>query len=318
MKAGRTTTRLLTGCTLAAVLLLQQACGDNAGSTKESSKYDSPRQGTIHISVDESFKPVIDEQIKVYESSFPDAHIIAEYKPEAECFRDLQKDSTRMIIVARGLTSQEIAYYKQQLGYKPLFDLLAFDAVDVIIHPEAKDSVFTLKQLHSILAGEQPDKIVAVDGKSATSTVRYLMDSIMRGTAFGKNVTAAPDSKGVLDYVAQTKNAIGFVGSSWVGNQQDPAQRAYNNKIKLALVECRNCEKDIFAKPSQATVSYDQYPLVRPLFYILKENSSGLGMGFMNFMSLERGQLIFRRSLLVPAKMYFGVRKGDLSEEKSK
>lgn len=305
--------RFITGSLVIAALLTQQACGDENGGKQNPQKYDSPKQGTIHISVDESFKPVIDEQIKVYESSFPDAHIIAEYKPEADCFRDLQKDSTRMIIVARGLTQQEIAYYKQTLGYKPLFDILAFDAVDVIINPEGSDSLFTIKQLHSILAGEQPDKIVAVDGKNATSTVRYLMDSIMRGTAFGKNVTAAADSKGVLDYVAQTKNAIGFIGSSWVGNQQDPAQRAYNKKIKLAMVECRNCEKNIFAKPSQATLSYDQYPLVRPLFYILKENSSGLGMGFMNFMSVERGQLIFRRSLLVPAKMYFGIRKGDLS-----
>lgn len=306
--------RYITGSLVIAALLTQQACGDGTGGKEKPPKYDSPKQGTIHISVDESFKPVIDEQIKVYESSFPDAHIIAEYKPEADCFRDLQKDSTRMIIVARGLTPQEIAYYKQTLSYKPLFDILAFDAVDVVVNPESNDSAFTMKQLYKILSGEQSDKIVAVDGKNATSTVRYLMDSIMRGTAFGKNVTAAADSKGVLDYVAQTKNAIGFVGSSWVGNQQDPAQRAYNKKIKLAMVECRNCEKNIFAKPSQATLSYDQYPLVRPLFYILKENSSGLGMGFMNFMSLERGQLIFRRSLLVPAKMYFGIRKGDLSE----
>ena len=49
---------------------------------------DSPQQGTIYISVDESFKPVIEEQIKVYESTYPNAHIIASYKPEIDCFKE--------------------------------------------------------------------------------------------------------------------------------------------------------------------------------------------------------------------------------------
>ena len=39
--------------------------------------------------------------------------------------------------------------------------------------------------------------------------------------------------------------------------------------------------------------------------FILKENAAGLGTGFLNFLSLERGQLIFKRSFLVPAKMGF-------------
>jgi hypothetical protein len=64
-------------------------------------------KGEISISVDESFKPVITEQIKVYESSYPEAHIQASYKSEADCFRDLQTDSTRMIIVSRGLNADE-------------------------------------------------------------------------------------------------------------------------------------------------------------------------------------------------------------------
>ena len=73
---------------------------------------DSPEKGTIHISVDESFRPVIDSQIQVFEALNPNTKIIAEYKPEAECFKDLLKDSTRMIIVTRGLTEKEEEYLK--------------------------------------------------------------------------------------------------------------------------------------------------------------------------------------------------------------
>ena len=85
-------------------LLLCIACKQHK---KYVDKRDTPKRGAIYISVDESFKPVIEEQIKVYQSSNPDAHIIATYKPEAACLKDLMYDSVRMIITTRGLTLDE-------------------------------------------------------------------------------------------------------------------------------------------------------------------------------------------------------------------
>ncbi|HAK10896.1 MAG TPA: phosphate ABC transporter substrate-binding protein, PhoT family, partial [Chitinophagaceae bacterium] len=128
---------------------------------------DTPNKGTIYISVEESFRPVIEEQIKVYEASFPGTHIVAAYKPEVDCMRDLQKDSTRMVIVARGLNQQEADYYQQQLSYKPLYGILAYDAVAVIINKAAKDSVFTMQAIKDMLSGKQ-DKTAVMDGKNAT------------------------------------------------------------------------------------------------------------------------------------------------------
>ena len=286
------------------------ACNQN--SSKEGLITDKPDNGTIYISVDESFKPVITEEIRVYESTYPNAHIIASYKAEADCFRDLQKDSTRMIIVAKGLTKDESAVYESRLSYKPEWDILAYDAVDVIVNPASKDSIFTLQRLQDLLSGKDTGKIMVVDGKNATSTARYLLDSVLNGKPFGKNVMAAQGSKAVIDYVIHNTDAVGFVGSSWVGNDDDPEQLAYANKITLAVLECKYCKKGIFAKPSQATITYNQYPLVRPLYYILKENTTGLGRAFKNFMTLERGQLIFRRSYLVPGKMDFNVRTSNI------
>jgi phosphate transport system substrate-binding protein len=283
--------------------------GDNA------SAYDSPKQGTINISVDESFEPVISEQIKVYESSYPGTKINATYKSEAGCFRDLQKDSTRMIIVAKGLTEEERKLFKDKLSYPPKYDILAYDAVSVIINKDANDSVFTIKQLQNMLNGKDTTKAIVLDGKNATSTVRYLLDSILHGQNFSSRVMAGTSSKAVIDYVSKNVNAVGFVGSSWVTNDQDPEQVAYRDKIKFALLECKNnCDSGSFAKPSQATITYLQYPLVRPLYYILKENANGLGTGFTNYLNLERGQLVFKRSFLVPGKMNFDIRKSDISQ----
>ena len=125
--------------------------------------YDTPLNGKIYISVDESFKPVISEQIKIYELTYPQAHIVASYKPEAACFRDLQSDSTRMIIVSRGLSDDESNYYKEKLSYKPRWDILAYDAIDVIVNINAKDSIFTLVQLKSYLSGTDTSKTIVLD-----------------------------------------------------------------------------------------------------------------------------------------------------------
>ena len=273
---------------------------------------DTPTKGMIRISVDESFKPAIVEQLRVHEASFPQTKINISYKSEADCFRDLQSDSTRMIIVAKGLSEKEAEFYKSVLSYKPQYGVLAYDAVAVIVNKDANDSIFSFKDLQEILSGKQMVTAI-MDGKSATSTVRYLKDSVLKKGEFGKNVVAANNSQEVIDIVAKRKDVIGFVGMSWIGDSYDSKQVAYLQKIRLSRIECTAClEKNVFAKPSQATITRGEYPLARPLYYILKENSAGLGTGFMNFMSLERGQLIFRRSFLAPAKMAFHKRAGSI------
>jgi phosphate transport system substrate-binding protein len=296
------------------MLLAIALWGACKSKTNQVDDRDTPNKGTIRISVDESFKPVMEEQIKVHHSSFPDTKIIASYKPEVECLKDLQNDSTRMILIARGLTKNETAFFESKLSFQPQFAILAYDAVAVIVNQASKDSVFSIADLKDILSGKSK-RIAVMDGKNATSTVRFLQDSILKGASFGTNVVASKNSADVIDIVSKNENVVGFVGLSWVGDSHDPKQQEQLKSIRLALVECVRCvEKGFFAKPSQATIAYAQYPLPRPLYYIAKENAAGLGTGFMNFLSLERGQLIFKRALLVPAKMNFNKRSGKIKE----
>jgi len=289
--------------------------GCNNQPSTQSKLEETTTSGTIHISVDESFKPIIQEQLKVFSSSFPNAQVIASYKPEAECLRDLQKDSTRMVIISRGLTEQEQEFYHQKLTYWPSFARVADDAVAVIVNNNSADSVFTYEELKQVLSGTSKKKYeLVVDGKSSTSTVRFLMDSVLRGQPLSKEVTGAKSSEDLINYVSNTPGAIGFVGISWMTNPQSREQEQAIAKVKMALIECKNCEKDTYARPSQQTIMYRQYPLVRGLYYVVKENWDGLGSGFVNFMSFERGQLIFNRASLVPYKMKFNKRLTNIKE----
>jgi phosphate transport system substrate-binding protein len=292
--------------TAAALLLIISSC---TNSSKQAVT-DTPSEGTIHISVEQSFKPFIDEQLKVFASSYPKANIIVHYKSEIECMKDLVEDSTRMVLVTRGLDKKEQEGFKTQLSFNPTFGILAYNAVAVIVHQQAKDTVFTMKDLHDRLIGKKQGTVV-MDGTNLTGIVRFLKDSLAKNNTLGKNVMAAAGSQAVIEYVAAHPEAIGFVGMNWIGDTYDQKQAEYRKKVKTGLVECTLCiEKGYFSHPSPSTISQGQYSLSLPIYFILKENSPGLGSGFLNFMSLERGQLIFRRSFLVPAKMSFKERKG--------
>lgn len=291
---------------VAAFLFLQVACSNG----NKPAAVDTPNEGTIHISVEQSFKPFIDEQLKVFASSFPKANIIVHYKSEIECIKDLVEDSTRMVIVTRGLDKKEQEGFKTQLGFNPTFGILAYNAVAVIVNKQAKDSVFTMQDLHNRLVGDNAGQVV-MDGNNLTGVVRFIKDSLAKNNTLGKNVMAADGSNAVIEYVSSHPGAIGFVGMNWIGDTYDQKQAKYREKVKTALVECTLCiEKGYFSQPSPSTISQGQYSLSLPIYFILKENAPGLGSGFLNFMSLERGQLIFRRSFLVPAKMSFKERKG--------
>jgi phosphate transport system substrate-binding protein len=69
-----------------------------------------------------------------------------------------------------------------------------------------------------------------------------------------------------------------------------------------------------YVKPTQAGILTRRYPLVRGLYYILKENYNGLGSGFASFLKYERGQLIFRRAYLAPV-MDFEIRSVRINEK---
>jgi phosphate transport system substrate-binding protein len=273
---------------------------------------DTTSSGTINISVDETFKPVIDSEIEVFEALYPNAKIIAHYKPEADCLRDLVEDSsTRMIIITRGLTDDEELFFKDSIKFIPSYDKVANDAVTIVVNNNSEDSFITMNKIRSLLDGTSSDKEkVIFDGSSATSTVRFAVDSILHGKPLDKNkVLAVENSQAVIDYVTNHNDAIGFVGVSWIGNKEDTTQLSFLKKVKIAAVECIACGDNIYVKPYQANIMYKRYPLVRGLYYILKENYDGLGSGFANFMSQEKGQLIFKRAYLGPAKMNFMVRE---------
>ncbi len=293
------------------LFFLFSACGEEKIDPNE----DTRDKGTINISADESFKPVIDAQVQVYEADYPNVKLKVHYKPEADCLSDLTTDSVRMIIVAKRINDNEINFLQDSLKKSTTQMMMAYDAIAVIIHPDEEIRRFTMNEIKEILQGKFRKNLIPVfDGLKATSTVRFIVDSVLRGDSLTSKTLAAKSSEGVVDYVSKTPGAVGFIGVSWIANKDDPQQQSFLTKVRLAELECKNLPGQ-YVQPIQVNIYNGLYPLTRELVFILKENHKGLGHGFSDFMTSERGQLIFRRAYLVPGYLPFIIRPTRLREK---
>jgi len=272
---------------------------------------DTVAKGVIDISADESYRPIIDEQLRVFDSSYPEAKITVHYKPEAECFKDYFDNKARIILVTRQLTKEEQELCAQKKIF-PTSEALAGEGIAVVVNNESKDTVLDINALKGILTGGYSKKYTVVFDNQASSTLRFVTDSLLKGEKLGANVFAAKGSGDVIDYVAKNPDAIGFVGMSYVyANEDTSAGGTFINTVKVVAVQN---EKDReFYKPYQAYVALKSYPLTRKLYYINAEGYHGLGTGFANFLGSYRGQLIFLHSHFFPLKQQIVIREAKVN-----
>jgi phosphate transport system substrate-binding protein len=304
--------RVLAGC-IYTVLMTLVLFGCESKNAKKKPQ-DTITSGKVYISADESFKPVIDAEVQVFEANYPGTDIVVQYKAEAEALKDFAKDSIRMIIATRKHSASEADFLVDSMNISPRSVTIARDAIAVIVHPQSPDSLFTMEEIRQILTGRFRKNLIPVfDGVRATSTVRFIVDSVLRTDSLGAHVRAARTSEGVIDYVARNQDAIGFIGVSWIGNREDTQQVSFLKKVKMAHLESRDLPGK-YVLPVQANIYLGRYPMVRDLVYILKEGHNGLGHGFAGFLRGEIGQLIFKRSYLMPMQKNFRIRPIRLSE----
>ena len=315
--------RMLTWALLATSLL--PACNGGSASGTDAPT-DTPTSGKVSISVDETFAPILESQVDTFQKLYPNAHIKASYQPEDSVMLDFLNDKVKLAIVSRDLNAEEKAELAKQT-MTPVTTHIGIDGLAIILHPSNPDSLLTLTQLRSIFSGQTTSwKQVSGQAKlgdinlvfdaNRSSTLRFVRDSLLRGQTLTKRVFAANSNPEALAYVAAHPAAIGVVGVNWVSDHDDPNVTSFLRTVRVAAITARpNPTKDDYIKPSQrylapytpqqlqADHDLQRYPLQRNIYVISREARTGLGSGFASFVAGQKGQLIFYKSGLLPAKM---------------
>ena len=287
---------------------------------KDGKLLDTPTSGSIQVAVDETFQPIIESHIDTFQKLYTSAKVRAVYGPEAVVVRRfIESDSVRDLILSRRLTAEEEAAFAQ-MRLVPVTTAIALDGVAVILHPSNPDSLLSVAQLAELCSGRMtkwsevnPESklgdVTVVFDNEASSTTRYVQDSVLRGAALTKNVFATKTHPELIDYVAAHPGAVGILGVNWISDGDDQRVKGFLKKVRVAgLTNKRGGATTAdFMKPYQAYIALSKvagqahYPLCREWYIINREGRSGLGTGFASFVAGDKGQRIFLKSGLVPA-----------------
>lgn len=273
---------------------------------------DTYSSGVVKITSDESFSPIIQEEIAVFENMYPNAKIKPIFTDEVNAVNLLLKDTVRLAIVTRTFTKKEMeSFHSRQ--YEPRFIHVATDGLALIVNRNSKDTLITVEQFRKILSGQiknwnqlgaksNKGKITLVFDNPNSSTVRYAIDSICHGRPISNgNVRAQKTNKQVIDYVAKTPGAIGVIGVNWLETGNDSTNLTYNKEIRVMSVSNQiEATPENSYKPYQAYLYTGEYPMSRPIYLLLNDPRNGLSWGFATFMTTDKGQRIILKSGLLP------------------
>lgn len=307
------------------VLCTLQACKKDKPTNDRTDTYSS---GAITFASDESFSPIIDEEVEIFESIYPKATLTPVYTNELDAVNMLMEEKTYLAITTRRFTDKELQNLKQR-RFMPVAIPLAYDGLALIVNNANPDTLISLSDLKKILKGEEDEwnklypsstlgKIeVAFDNKQS-STVHFCVDSLLDGQPINSpNIYAVEKSAEVIDFVEKNPNAIGIIGSNWLNDKRDSTNVTFNKNVKVMSVsKLHPATAKSSWKPYQYYLYNGSYPLIRTIYALLNDTRSGLPSGFTNFIAADhRGQLIIFRAGLIPHRGNMTVRDISVTDE---
>jgi phosphate transport system substrate-binding protein len=202
---------------------------------------------------------------------------------------------------SREITERERALAGQQgrqiFGYS-----VAIDALAVVVHPSNPVSSLTIPQLSAIFSGRitnwrdvggtnLPILVLSRDRNSGTH-VYFLEHVVRQGNAkapveFAASVLMMPSSQAIVEEVAASRGAIGYIGIGYV-----------SPTLKVLAVSPADGAEAV-APDLEAAIS-GRYPIARPLLFYTPSQPDGLIKRFLEFVLSEEGQAVVQEMDFVP------------------
>lgn len=324
--------------TLAAMFSLALAF-TSCGNTDKPKSYDN---GSAIMFCDEGFASFMEEEIAVFESQYPKAHILTRYMSETEAINGLIQDSCQLIVTSKPLTKEQTDYIKDKNRLVVKSMPIAVDAVALIVNKSNSLERLNLADIKDILTGKVTDwgQLMRTDGdkldttaiklvfdREGSATVNYMQEKFLNGGQFPANAYAQKTSIDVFKAVENDPSAIGIISVAWLGenldhlskdaakvddnmikgleNQDEVMAVEFTDKVKVLAVGNDNAVyKDDFYLPYQAYIhDKDKYPLVRTIYLTTASMQKSVGQSFYSFVTGFIGQKILARTGVLPYRM---------------
>ena len=175
----------------------------------------------------------------------------------------------------------------QEAGKKTKEEVIAYDALAVVVHPSNKGSNLTREQLEGIFTGKIKNwkevggadmKIVAYSRETSSGTYEFFKESVLKNKNYMNGILSMPATGAIIQSVSQTKGAIGYVGLA--------SYDAGKSYVEPSLENARN----------------KTYPVVRPLFYYYETKNASKVRPFIDYVMSAEGQATVKKVGYIPVK----------------
>ncbi len=318
-----------------ALLLTAAVAGAVACTPVKRGEYAS---GSATVFCDDGFRNILDEEIEVFEYSYPQSSIIPFYVSEGAAIDTLMADGTQAIIATRELTKDQIDYMKSKYKRVVRQKCVAVDAVALITNKKNPVGALSMTEVSDILngkitrwdqlAGNDTTAIKVVFDNAESSTVSYLKEKFLpdgKKLSETANTFAQENNAQVFDVVKTDPDALGVISVSWLGDDlsvakevpMDQRMEDYQNEndtiasqltsevniIKISNPTQENDFSPVAFKPYQAYIYSGEYPLVRKVYMISTASNSTVMHSFYVFMTGFVGQKIITKTGILPYQM---------------
>lgn len=278
----------------------------------------------VRLAVDETFQPVMAEELDAFGKTHPEATMLPLYCSEDSALRLLMADTLRTIVVTRRLTDRELKVCKaRRLDAQQAF--IATDAFALIVNKADPDTVITLDEVRGIANGtitrwdqirraKKRGEVKLLFDKSGSSTVRYMRDSLCGGKDLRGNVFAQGSTQAVIDMVRSTPGTIGVVGTDWLRGAGDAVLKDFDH-LPVSVMYVQRDSTSYHRQPYQYYIGTGEYPLCRGVYVITTDPRTRSQEKYLFFfLKGQQGQRIFcDYSQLLPS-MQVQVRSVNITE----
>ena len=107
---------------------------------------DTQDSGEAVFVSDESFAPILDQELYIFKSSYPKAKPTMVYRSENGVVKMLTADSSRFGFLSRDLTTDELAVIKSH-NLSAVVKKFAVDAITIIVNDASPDTAITVGEI---------------------------------------------------------------------------------------------------------------------------------------------------------------------------
>lgn len=295
-------------------------------------------KGSATIFCDDGFRNILNEEIEVFEFSYPESSIIPFFVSEQDAIDTMMSDGTQAIIVTQELTKEQKDYIKSKFKRVVKTHCIAVDAVALITNKGNRVTSLSMKEIGDILngritrwsqlAGNDTTFIKLVFDNAGSSTVSYMREKFLpEGSKISDNphAYAQKDNAQVFDVVQKNPDALGIISVSWLGddlslakkvpveqrnkdyaNQNDTIATNLTTEVNVVRVSNPTEANDfdpIGYKPYQVYINSGEYPLFRKVYMISTASNSTVLHSFYTFVTGFVGQKIISKTGILPYHM---------------